>query len=186
MKKISKEQKKIIYISLVLSAFTVFLWILIFSPQKNTLVSIKGRLSQTEARIAEIKQLTQGRDMAVVVAELDKKLVDALNKLPSRQEVVISYLSDNASNLGIAIKNINLSDKQITMKKISNYIIAEVPISINLTGEYKAIGEYLNILRDDSVILSRIEKINIKCKGEGTIYLDASLEINAYFAKKAS
>ncbi|MFH1441892.1 MAG: type 4a pilus biogenesis protein PilO [Candidatus Omnitrophota bacterium] len=186
MKKITKEQKKIIYISLILSAFTVFLWIFIITPQKNKLVSIRNRLSQAEAQITEIKQLTQGRDMAVVVTELNKKLVDALDKLPFRQEVVINYLSDNARNLGIEIKNINLSDKQSAVKTISGYAISEVPININLSGEYRAIGEYLNILRDDSVILIKIGKIDIKGRGEGYSYLDMSLEISAYFAKKVS
>lgn len=186
MKQITKEQKKIIYITLILPVFTVFLWVFIFLPQRNKLACLRNSLSETEAQITQIKQLALGRDMAEVAGELNKKLLECLDKLPSRHEAAINYLSDNAHNLGIVIKNISLHSQQAVMENIADYIIAQTPISINLTGGYKAIGEYLNILRDDSAILIRLEKIDIKREKENYIYLNADIEINVYFAKKAS
>lgn len=184
MRKITKEQKKIIYIALILSFFEFSLWGLIIMPQKKKLTMLQKKLSDTEAQIAEVEQITQGRNMSEVVTGLNKELSDALGKLPSRQEIVIGYLTDNARNLGIIIRNFSLSDKQVIANEVAGYMVTEMPITINLTGEYQAIAEYLNALRDDTALLIRIENIDIKSKGGENVYLDASLQVNAYFTKK--
>ena len=184
MKKLSKEQQKIIYISLGSIVFLLLFLFLVYLPQSRKLSLIKQSLSSTERQIVEITNITQGRDLFEVVSKLTKDLNVMALKLPIRQEVVMNYLSDNARKYGVDVKNIVLGEKRPIDDKIPGYSIAVMPISMVVVADFRSLGNYLNSLTNDYSLLIVLERVEIKGDGQGRTNLDANLKINAYFSSE--
>ena len=183
MKNLSKEQKKIIYLAVILIGFLLLFLVFIYAPQSRRVKEIKNKLFFAENQITEINKITQGQDLAAAVGKLNQKLVRLVRRMPERQEVAMKFLTENARRLGIEVKNIVLLDKQIAANKAPGYIIGEVPIAMTLTADYKAIGEYLIALDEDESLLTRVRELDIKGDGEGQPKLDVSLQISAYLSE---
>jgi len=54
---------------------------------------------------------------------------------------------------------------------------------MSLSGEYRAIGEYIDVLLNDFPNLVRVRQLNIQGKGEGRPILEADLQISVYLAR---
>lgn len=182
---LTKGQQKIIYLLLILIVALILFLFLIFIPQKRRLSEIKSELRNTESQISDITQLTQGQDLSETVKKIDQQLANAISALPKNDELVIKYLSKNARKLEIDIKNMSLAGKINIDHKIAGYVIEELPITLSLSCNYKALSEYLKLLRQDSAILVKIKQVNIASKGQGRPALQVNLGLSAFLAEES-
>ncbi len=184
IKKPTKEQKKIIYISAIVLVCLLIFWIFVYGPQARSFAAIKRKLQQAESGIAQIMSIAGGRDLAEAVRGLKTNLVKVTGKLPATEQVVIYNLSETARKLKIEVKNIIPSGKRLLENKISGYDMEELPISMNLVSDYRLMGEYLDILRNNFPVLICVRQLDIKGKGEGRTDLDVALQISAYLSRE--
>jgi len=186
MKKLTKEQEKIIYISAVVLASLFLFWAFIYLPQARRLGAIKNKLSDTENQILEITSIVPQDDLKVVVINLNRQFQVAISKLPAHEETVIQYLSDTAKKIKIEVKDIVFSDKQALKNKIPGYAAEEMVVSMNLTCDFRSLGEYLDALRNNSALLIKVRQLDINGNGEGNSNLSINLQISAYLSRKNS
>lgn len=184
MLELTKEQKRIIVVSLIALFFLIFIWIFIYLPQSRKVVSMRKELVSAEAKIAEIISIAEGKDLAEVVRDFRAELSDLKKQLPNRDEVIIDVLTTTARDLNIEVKDISFSDKQILEQKIAGFEIEEVPIQMQLVCEYRNLGQYLNLLRVNSPILIRVRKLSIHGQEGVPNLADISLEVTAYLSRE--
>lgn len=182
--RLTKEQRKIIYISLAALTFLILFWFFIYAPQSKKFNQIKASLAQTDAQINEISGLMAGKDMATAIKELRSKYETIKSRLPDQDEDAVGKIIDEAKKLRIEIKNITPASRIPLGDKVPGFYLEELPISLNFSCDYRMLGEYLNNLRNNSPLLIRIRRVNIKGKGEGVGNLDINLEISAYLGKE--
>lgn len=183
MKNLTREQKKIIYITGVVIIFLILFFIFVYSPQKRKLSDIKNKLSYAESEIAEINRITQGKPLEQAVRGLNLQLKDLTARLPFRGGDVVKSLSDAARQFKIEVKNIAFAAEQKFSGKIPGYTIKELPISMKLSCEYRNLGEYLHQLRTDFPVFIRVKQLAIEGSGEGVPELVVSLQISAYLSE---
>lgn len=183
MMKLSKEQKKIIYIFSVVGVFFFLFWLFVYIPQNSQLKGIKYKLGLAEAEIEEINRISYGKPLPEAVRDLNLRLQKAALKVPVRDEEVVKELSEAARKLKIVLKNISLSNSFSLASKVPGYKIEELPISIKLNCEYREIGQYLNDLRDNFPVLIKIKSLLIQGGGEGQNNLDVDLQISAFLSE---
>lgn len=184
LKKLTKEQKKIIGFFLIAVLFLFLFWLLVYNPQKIKSQEIEKDLAWTENQIDEIHRLVEGKDLTEAVSELKLNFLNLANMLPSQDQTVIANLLEAAKKLGVEVKNISPSAKQEIQTNLPGYIVEELPISLKLVTEYKSLGEYINLLRSNFLVLIKINKLDIKGNGEGKYLLDAELKLSAYLSRK--
>ena len=184
MLEVTKTQKKIIIISLGGLLLFLLAWFFIYSPQNKMVNSIEHKLASTEANIAEIISITEGRDLAETVKDLRMKLNNLSKQLPSRDETVIEALTIAARDLGIEVQNISFSDRQPSEWKVSGFKIEKIPITMRLICEYRNLGQFLNLLRADFPILIKVERLNISAEEGKPNLLNSVLEVRAYSSKE--
>lgn len=182
--KLTKEQRKIIYISLVVLASLICFWIFIYGPQSRKFTEIKNNLKSTEEQIAGINAITQGKELAEAVKELKTDLIKLAAKFPPGEEVLIQRLSELAKKKGMRLENITPGARKSSGEIVSGYDVEELAITTSLSGEFKALGEYLIALRENFPVLVKIRQINIQGSKEGQVDLSVSLGISAYLAKE--
>ncbi|MBU1090370.1 MAG: hypothetical protein KKC42_00815 [Candidatus Omnitrophica bacterium] len=181
---ITKEQKKILYIAVGVFVFMASFWVFIYIPQSRRLVSLKEELKNVQSQIEEINALAQGRELTEAAENFNRQFAKVSSFLISEDEDVISYLSEQARELKIAVSNISPGGRKPLDKQVVGYDIEELPISMNLICEYKQLGEYLDILKKSYSVLVSLRELNIKGKGEGRYFLDVGLKLSAYLAKQ--
>lgn len=184
MKELTKEQKKIIYIALIVVSFLFLFRIFVYAPQQRKLAFIKKQLKDAEAQIAEIDRLTAGKELSTAMQDLSAQLQKASSRLLVKDEDVINGLSGRAKKLKIEIKNLDPDDKITLPNRVPGYDAQELPISMNLSCDFKTLGEYLDILRNDLPVLIRIKQLDITGSGEGRANLNITLKISAYLLKE--
>jgi len=184
MKRLTKEQKKIIYIASVIIIFLFLFWNFVYAPQKRRLWDIKDKLTQREAEIEGIKRISHGQPLQDAVKDLNMRLRAASARLPASEEGIIKSLSEEAKKLKIDVQNTDPGEKKILPNKIPGFQIEELPISLDIVSEYKAIGEYLDILINQFPFLVRVRQFDIQGSGEGSPNLNVKLEISAYLSEK--
>lgn len=181
---LTKEQQKIIYVSLVVFAFFACFWIFIYGPQSRRLAALKADLAQTEGQIAEISRLASGGDLVEAVKALKISLNDATSQIPGEDEVVIQNLLAVAKNLRIEVNNISPAGIKPVEGGVAGYNISELPISMRLSCDYRTLGEYLYMLRKDFPVLVKLRQLEIRGSGEGQINLEINLQLSAYLASQ--
>lgn len=183
--KITKEQKKILYISVIVLVSFVLYLSLIHKPQGRKLLDIRKDLASTENQIADILNLAKGDELTVAVKKLKTDLDKAHSQFPQGEEKVIRRLSDEASRLKIKVKNITSSGAKTLDGEVGGRNIDELFISMNLSCEYRQIGDYLDALINNFPILIKVSQLEIKGVGEGVPELDIDLKLSAYLSKEA-
>lgn len=181
---LTREQKKIIYLGAITFAFILFFWLGIYAPQARRFASIKKKLVEAEGQIAGIKGLAEGRDFALAISGLRARLTNASKALPSEDTVVIYGLSEAARKLNIQVKSITPSAKRLLEGRITGYDVEELPLSMSMVCEYRTLGEYLNILRNNFPVLIRVRQMDIQNRGEGQAGLEITLQIYAYLSRE--
>ncbi len=186
MKRLTKQQQQIIYIAAGALVFIMLFWVFIYAPASRKLSQIKQKLIFTEKQIADITSITQGRELSEVMTKFNKDLSKLAAKLPMRQEAAMNYLSDIARKCNIDVKNMVLAGKQVIKDKIPGLEIDEIPISMTLSGDFRSLGDFLNLLTNDESVLTILKKIDVAGSGEGRTKLDINLRVSAYLAKEAT
>jgi Tfp pilus assembly protein PilO len=181
---LSVQQKKIVSVGGVVFFFFLFVVFFFFLTQSRKILAIKKELAQTQGEIAQIMQITEGKDLAKSVEELRLKLNQLATKLPAQDEEVISHFSSLAKKMGININSVMPGEEKVIEGGVSGYTISELPISIKLSSEYKSLGEYLRALGDSPSVLISLHQLDIVGKGEGQPRLDVTLKLSAYLASK--
>ncbi|MCX5710060.1 MAG: type 4a pilus biogenesis protein PilO [Candidatus Omnitrophica bacterium] len=182
MKELTKEQKKIIYIALIIAGFILAFVVFVYAPQSKRLAAIRMQLNAAEAQIAEISRITEGKDLNQAVKDLSSKLTAASKTLPPDEESIIASLTEAAKKSKVQINTLDPDDKIKLAQGVAGYDLSELPIKLSLSGEYRAIGEYIDGLLNDFPNLVRVKQLSIQGKGEGRPILDANLQISVYLA----
>jgi len=182
MNEMTKEQKKIIYISLIAFIFLISFWVFVYRPQSRKLISIKKELAKAESQIEEITKLVNEEDLAQNFREYESRFNDLVSCLPSGEEDVIDNLSKTARGLKIEVRKL-IPSQRILLDNGLSYKIEELPISMNLVCEFNVLGEFLNILKNDFPVLIKLRQIEIKSGKDHDFNLDVSLEISAYLSE---
>jgi hypothetical protein len=183
MKDLTQEQKKIIYIAAIIAGSLLAFIIFVYLPQSKRLGAIRRQLNEAEANIADIGQITSGRDLNEAVKDLSAKLSTASKIFPSGEGEVISRFTDIAKKLKLQINTLDPQGEIKLAQSIAGYNLSELPVIINMSGEFRAIGEFLNYLRNDFSALARVKKLSLQGNGEGRPALTANLEISVILAK---
>ncbi len=183
MTRLTKEQKKIIFLSIVGVIFLLCFWILVYLPQKKKLSTIKKELSYIETQIAQINEMTRGEELTEVFKTFNTQLKDISAVFSLSEEEIIYNLSKEAKALKIEIESIKPLEKQLIKDRFSSLNIEELPISMQLSCEFKDMAIYLKILRDNFPVLIKVKKLVIKGSGEGKDTLGVNLEISAYLSR---
>lgn len=181
---LSKEQRKIIYFAVAAAVFLFLFWQFVYSPQIRRLALIKNQLKDADSQILEIKGILQGKDVGEVLKDMEVRLKKIENQLFNKEETVINNLSETAKNLNIEIKNLSSLSRRAIEIPVSGYDIEELPVTLNLAGEFMAINRYLDILRNSPAFLVKVRELKIQGAGEGRVYLEAVLQISVYLFKK--
>ncbi|MFH1414392.1 MAG: hypothetical protein ABIG56_06055 [Candidatus Omnitrophota bacterium] len=185
MKRITREQKKIIFIASIIVVFLICFWVFIYRPQSEKFNSIKKELKNTKTKIEEINNIIRGRDLVEAVKDLNIEFNQMVNLLILEDEDVISHLSEFARKLKIEVKDIIPSKRELFEGQVVGYDIEVLPISLSLVCEYKNLGDYLNFLWEDFPALVRIKQLQIFEEGGGdNPFLDVRLQILAYLVKE--
>ncbi|MFC1674542.1 hypothetical protein ACFL1K_01415 [Candidatus Omnitrophota bacterium] len=182
MIKITKEQKKIIYISVTVVAFLIIFWVVVYTPQNRRLLLIKNELQSAEAEISEIDAIMRGKELPETLKDLSIEFNRISQTLLSEDEDVISYLSEEARKLNINVRGITPSAKQKLDSQVAGYTVYELPVSMKLVCEFSDLGKYLEMLRNDFPVLIRVRQLELEGKGKGHPRLEALLDLSAYLA----
>jgi len=184
IKALTKEQQKIIYISFIVFVFFICFWVFIHGPQSRKLAVLKADLTRTESQITEISRLASGGDLAEAVKALKMSLDNAVGQLPSQDEVVIKNLLAGAKKLRIEVSNVSPAGIKSIEGGVSGFSISEFPISMRLSCDYRTLGEYLHMLRNNFPVLIKLRQLDIRGRGEGQMNLEINLQLSAYLASE--
>jgi hypothetical protein len=164
-------------------AFLLIFWLFIYLPSSRKLKAIKEELHSAQTKIDQINKIVGEKELAQVVTDLTKKLSDLKSKLPGKDEAIISNLSQRARELKVETKKISILGKMPLENPVAGSNIEKLSLSLELSGEFKALGEYIDNLRNNFPVLITIDKLSISGQGEGRYSLDASLQLEAYLSK---
>lgn len=182
---INPGDKKILIITGICVSIIFLFWAFIYFPANRKLCFLKSELAAIRIEIAQIESRggKEGRDIAKMVEELQKDFKAAMLKLPDKEEEALRFISTEASKLGIDIVSMQPGSKRSSLDANNNPMYLEgkqcfeLPISIEIRGLYKSIGEYLRILREVSPALIKIETVRIQKNENIAPRLNANLEL---------
>jgi len=177
------QQRKILYIAGIILISLFLFSFLIFIPQRRKLADIKNKLRLAEAKIAQISALTKGQDLGLAVRQLNQQFIAASKRLP-QQEAALSFLAENARRHKIGVKNISLGEGVFIKNKVSPGDLEIIPVNMSLSGDYRSLGEFLQVLDSDQSILVKIKKLEIRSKAIGDPQLEINLQLSAYLSRK--
>jgi hypothetical protein len=179
---ITKEEKNNLYLAaallIVLFVFLVFVCL----PQQVKFAAKIKELRLIEKQISEVMSIAQGKDLTQAVKALNTSLLEMTDKLPATEEAVVYRLSDSAKKLRLNVIHITPQETVLLAGKASGFDIKEMPITITLAGEFRAMGEYIDKLEKNQPVLVKIKKLDVKNKGERQAPLDVNLELSAFMA----
>lgn len=179
-RKLSAEQKKIIYIAAIVAVSLALFLAFIYSPQKKKLSGIRSSLSAAEGEIAEINRITHGKPLEQAVSGLSLQRKALFARLPLRVEDVVKSLSEAAREHRVELRNTSFAEEKRIPGKVPGYTVRELPISMKLSSEYRGLGEYLQKMLSGFPVLVRIKQLTLRGQGEGQPQLEAELNISAY------
>lgn len=181
--KLTKEQRKIIYLTIIITFAISLFWFFIYLPRSREIRAIKNDLRLAEKSINEIIGITEGKELVDIAHNLGVELNSLKRKLPSQDEAVIKNLSEEAQKYRVEIKRIDVSKQDEVAYQQGSVSIREIAVSIVLSGEYRDVGKYLEALKESFPILTKINKVDIEGSGEGKPKLNVLLDISAYLSK---
>jgi len=181
MKKLSIEQKKNIYISLAALVFFLLFWIFIYAPQLRRLNALEAELRAADSGIQEITDMAAGRELTQAARDFNQELNRERAKFIFKEEEdVINSLSALAKDTKISITNMDPSQARPVQNKVGGYDLMELPVQLNISGDFASIGGFLEGLRSKFPGLVNLSQIVIKGRGPGQTELEATLQLRAY------
>ena len=163
------NQKNIaIMAATVLVTFLIFFFV-IYSPKSRSVRNLKNQYDSLDKDIREIEGLSSGKTLDEALAMFDKESKELDAKFPSNEETTIKLLTSYASKAGIDITS--LSPESIKTSNIQGnipgYSLMELSITMDLKGDYKSIGEYLNMLEKEFPTYVKINSISMAKEKSG-------------------
>jgi len=184
LNRLTKAQKKIIAISaLALLALNIF-WFMVYLPQSRKLTNLKKQLSSAESEIESIRSIAKDRELGVVVGELKTNLSQLKSKFPLDDDALIYQLSDSAKKAGIDVGNVDPQDKN-QVATVAGLTIYELPVTLELSCDYRTLGEYMSYLQNGFMYLVKIKDVSIIGQGRGNPKLNITMHILTYLAKQS-
>ncbi|MBU1125829.1 MAG: hypothetical protein KKC84_07365, partial [Candidatus Omnitrophica bacterium] len=127
----------------VIPAGALLFWFMFSLPMSRRFTAVTQKISRAEEQIADINRLIGSRKLGEVVGQLSAHLRDAENLIAPSEEAVINRLSEAARKLKIDIKNLSILSRQDVTADVFDSPIEELPLSFSLSGEYRALVEFL-------------------------------------------
>ncbi|MDP2905551.1 MAG: type 4a pilus biogenesis protein PilO [Candidatus Omnitrophota bacterium] len=181
MKKLSIEQKKNIYIAAAAVSFFLLFWIFIYAPELRRLNALEAELRAADSGIQEITDMAAGRELTQAARDFNQELNRERAKFIFKEEEdVINSLSALAKDAKISITNMDPSQARMLQGKVGGYDVRELPVRLDISGDFASIGGFLEGLRNKYPGLVRINQIAIKGRGPGQTELGAVLQVTAY------
>jgi len=184
MKKLTKQQIKIIIASAVGVFCLLLFWVVFYLPYSNSVKKVKKELLVVSAEIKEIQGLAEGRDFTQVVKDFNINLNKLRKYLPAQDDTVVQALAGKARELRIDVGSLTLSSKRLLEDKIAGFSVEEVPIDMELTCNFITLGKYLAALSDNFPVLIKINALSVISKGEGRTKLKINLNVSGFLAKE--
>ena len=184
LKTFTGEQKKIIIAAAIVVFSFLVVWGFIYVPQRNEFLRIKRTIAATEHEIDEIMQIASGKDLAYAIGELRGRLAAVKARLPVSEQVVVSYLSKLAERYHLEMKSVVYASRRTLENRIANTEIEELPVTMQVSGEYRSLGEFLSALENSSELLVSLKQLDVKGNGMGRVDLDISLQLSTYLVKE--
>ncbi len=182
---LTKEQRKIIYIALIVFAFFFLMWFFIYVPQSKKLAIIKSNIADTEKQIEQIMSVAKGRDLANVAKELKISSDKVISKFPGGEDIIVVKLTDAAKDSAkLKVNNVTPAARQSLKSKVPGFELDELSLGMSVSGEYKGIVEFLDMILGDFPVFLSIKEIDISGKGEGKTQLDCDIQLSAFLIKK--
>ncbi len=185
--KLTKGQQKILMATgIVIAAFFVFIYF-IYIPQSRTLERLRREFVSVKREIADIEgQAGRGRSLGESVEALQRRLTRLEQRFPSKEEIVIRELPKYANELGIKVTNLRpdrkrkIEDIKGKGVAIAGYDIEAMNISMDIRCSYKALAEYLRVLKEDFPALVMVGHITMEKREENSPILNISLGMEVY------
>jgi hypothetical protein len=181
---LTKAQKKIVLAGALIFFSLLLFWLFIYRPQKKKFSDIKASLTQIESKTEQILSIASGKELPSAIKDLKVNFVELSGRLPAQEQTVIHALLETAKNKKIEVKNITPLGRNLVPSAISGCTVEELPFKLQLACEYRTLGEFLDILRNNFPVLVKVRHLNIKGTGEGRVNLNSNLEIQAYLSKE--
>ena len=127
------QSRKILIILAIVVLILVVYFFMIYKPKndeianyQNDLNEIKREKQEKEKIVADLDQFNRE------VTELEQRLNEALSQLPNEKEIdkILTQLSRLIEDSGLRLKNFTV------MPEIPRQLYSEVPISLELSGNY--------------------------------------------------
>jgi Tfp pilus assembly protein PilO len=176
----TQEQRKIIYIALVVLFALICFLVLVYLPSSGKLSAIRKELSRSEDEISRIMSMVAGKELPEAVKDLKLRFNKARGLLADSPENVVYRLTEFAKKQRIRVVNVSPGKEEILEGAIAGYKVSALPIRLTLVGDYRDIGEYLGQLSMDFPYLLAVKSLDISGKGEGRVDLDVTIDLTAY------
>ncbi|MBI4335519.1 MAG: type 4a pilus biogenesis protein PilO [Candidatus Omnitrophica bacterium] len=190
MVKIPRD-KKILVIAAVCVIIVLIFWAFVYFPARKKLGVLKSEYGALRKEVAEIESRGGSeRDIMKMVVSLRNDLDAATLRLPAKEETTLKMISSEASRLGVEVISLSPRPKRPFqgpdggIVPIENKRCFEIPISMEVRGSYKAIGEYLSVLRQTPNALIKTEDILLRGDDAAGGRLRGSVELAIYILRK--
>lgn len=185
---INLENKKILVVAAVCAGIIVVFWAFIYFPAANRLKAVKAELASIKREISDIESRSgkRSRDIAQMIESLHKEFKEINQKFPTEEENALKMLSSAASRLKIDIVYMRPQQKKEVLNPQGNRVLIDgaqcfsMTISMEMTGLYKNIGEYVKWLREDFPPLVTMEDISIMRDESRIPQLNAKMELTLH------
>ena len=173
-------KKKLIVITAIGATIFIIFYLGFCLPQQQRLNTTKKTLEQVEESIDRITKLMLGRDVGEAYVAFSEEVALYEASMPSKEEVV-TMLTDTAIDLGIVVKDISAGPQHIFVQEnpVVGYVCKEYEISMVMQSNFRAFGEYLDILRNKSPYFLRFNGFSVQAK-TSMVSLDIKLGLLAY------
>jgi type IV pilus assembly protein PilO len=116
---------------------------LVYKDAGEDLAVLRGQEMELQRKLSEVRSIAANiGEFEGEIAGLEVKLQKVLRQLPDDKEleVVLSDISNVGKSAGIEIKSFQRKDEVI------HGFYAEVPISLEIEGEYHSVGRFFDML----------------------------------------
>ena len=158
--------------------FLVGYYVLVYRDASQRAESLRAQELELERRLSEVRSVAANlQDFEEEIARLELKLSGVLRQLPDKKEleVLLTDISNLGKQSGIEIKSFKRKEE------ISHGFYAEVPIDIELEGEYHDVAHFFDMLGrlprivnmgsiKTKVAEENLESTRLKVEGTATTY----------------
>jgi type IV pilus assembly protein PilO len=127
----------------VAAVFLVGYFAMVYRDAHQRYESLRTQELDLERRLAEVRSVTANlQDFEEEIARLELKLSSVLRQLPDKKEleVLLTDISNLGKQSGIEIKSFKRKDE------VNHGFYAEVPINIELEGEFHDVAHFFDLL----------------------------------------